>query len=327
MTSHALHWQYGSATILPTAAMLADCTFLLDGKPFSPFAHAPWMGTIRDRSIIGHLRELGGDFVGVPFGGNLPPADGPEAWRSAAQHPRVHPIHGPSGDSDWTIVHADDASVTLALDYPEFYPVSRLERTIAARPDTPALDFTLVVHARHAAEMAIGLHPMFRMPEQQGDLVLSADFAFGLTHPRQTAAGQGQEFGDLSAVPQGDSTVDLTRPPLTEPNLNVQLCGMRGSISGYYTTENAGFVLDWDRALLPSLQIWHTDRGIDGPPWNVQYRGLGLEPIAAAFDFPNAVSVGPNPINARGVATAVSIHPETPLVIRHSILAFTGAAP
>lgn len=327
MSGHILTWRYGSAKVLETAAMLAQCTFLLDGRPFSPFACAPWMGTVTDRSIIGHLRELGGDFVGVPFGGNIAPTEGPADWAALMHHPRSHPIHGPSGDSDWTVVHANDTAITLALDYPATSAVRRLERTIAARPDAPALDFSLTIHARRPADIAIGLHPIFRLPEGPGDLLLSVDFAFGLTHPRQTAPGQKQEFSDLAAVPQGEAMVDLSRPPLGQPNLNVQLCGMRGPLTAYYTRENAGIILDWDREQLPSLQIWHTDRGIDGPPWHGQYRGLGLEPIAAAFDFPNDVSVAPNPISQRGVATSVSIHPDAPLVIRHSVSSFTGAAP
>ena len=42
--SHKLRWSHGEATILSTAAMLADATFLVDGKPFKPFARAPWLG-------------------------------------------------------------------------------------------------------------------------------------------------------------------------------------------------------------------------------------------------------------------------------------------
>jgi hypothetical protein len=327
MSEYTLTWRYGLAKVLDTAAMLAECTFLMDGRSFSPFGRAPWMGSVQDRSIVGHLRELGGDFVGVPFGGNPAPSDGPMLWSGAAQHPRSHPIHGPSADSDWTIVSAGNHSITFALEYTGNTPVHYLERTISVRPDAPALDFTLVIYARRAADIALGLHPIFRLPEKAGDLVVSAEFSFGLTHPRHTAQGQDQEFSDLASVPQGHGTVDLSRPPLLQPNLNVQLCGIRGPITAHYVRENAGIVLDWDRALLPSLQIWHTDRGIDGPPWHGQFRGLGLEPIAAAFDFPSDVSIAPNPINRRGIATAVSINPNAPLTIRHSVSAFAGAAP
>jgi galactose mutarotase-like enzyme len=306
--------------------MLADCTFRLAGRSFSPFARAPWLGTVQDLSIIGHLRELGGDFVGIPFGGSGPVPGVPAEWAAVINHPSMHPIHGLAGDADWTIVRASGTSITLSLDYPDASPVARLERTIAARIDAPALDFTLAIHARRAASISVGLHPIFRLPEHRGELTLSADFAFGLVHPRQVAPGARQEFADLAFVPQGDGTVNLSQPPLDQPNLNVQLCGMRGPIRALYNKEGAGIELDWDRALLPSLQIWHTDRGISGPPWHGRYRGLGLEPIAAAFDLPDPVSTAPNPINQRGVATAISIRPQQPLIISHSVTAITASA-
>jgi hypothetical protein len=324
VAAHKLVWSHGEAIVLATAAMLADCRFDLPNGPFSPFAKAPWMGTIEDRSIIGHLRELGGDFVGVPFGSGGQAGYAPPEWADLTIHPPVRPIHGPSGDEDWTVVEATPSAITLALDYPDASPVARLERVISARPDAPALDFVLRIYARRPAAISVGLHPIMRLPERSGGLTLSADFAFGLTHPFQTAPGQTQEFSDLPAVPQGDHIVDLAHPPISQPNLNVQLCGMRGPIRAVYTEEGAGIVLDWDRTLLPSLQIWHTDRGAKGPPWHGRYRGLGLEPIAAAFDLNDAVSTAPNPINARGVATAIHIRPDAPVTIRHSVTAFSS---
>ena len=65
-----------------------------------------------------------------------------------------------------------------------------------------------------------------------------------------------------------------------------------------------------------------TDRGIGGPPWYNQFRAVGLEPIASAFDLATEVSAAANPINARGVATAINLDPAAPLEIRHSIRAF-----
>ena len=79
--------------------------------------------------------------------------------------------------------------------------------------------------------------------------------------------------------------------------------------------EGVGLEIDWDRNLLPSLQIWHTDGGISGAPWHNAYRGIGLEPVAS-------VSCAPNPINARGVATAIQIDPLDSVTIRHSFRAF-----
>lgn len=308
--------------MLSTAAMLADCRFDLPNGPFSPFAKAPWLGTVHDPAIIGHLRELGGDFVCVPFGSGGHQGYAPPDWAALMTGPPYRPIHGPAADSDWTIVSADASSITLTLDYPESSPVLRLERVITVRAGTPALDFTLTIHARRDADISVGLHPIMRLPERAGGLELSADFAFGLLHPTQTGPGMAQDFTSLSKVPWENTSLDLSHVPVATPNINVQLCGMKGPLTAIYTDEGAGIILDWDRSLLPSLQIWHTDRGIAGKPWNGEYRGIGLEPIAAAFDLNDAVSTHPNPINRRGVATAIRLSPDYPTVIRHSVEAF-----
>ncbi|MEO5807454.1 hypothetical protein [Devosia sp.] len=323
MSEHRLTWAHGEAVVLTTAAVLADCRFDVSGKSFRPFARAPWMGTITDRSIIGHLRELGGDFVCVPMGSGGPAPDAPPQWASLMDRPSDWPVHGPAADEEWTVVAAGSSAVTLALDYPNTSPVRRLERTVAARADAPALDLTLTIFARRAASISVGLHPIFRLPEQAGRLRLEADFDFGLVHPRQVAGEQ--EFSSLAAVPQGGGLVDLSHPPLgAQKNLNVQLCGMRSAVRATWLDEGCGIVLDWDRAQLPSLQIWHTDRGMEGAPWHGQYRGLGLEPIAAAFDLNDAISTGANPINQRGVATAIDLDPQKPTIIRHSVAAFSS---
>jgi hypothetical protein len=319
MTAHRLSWTHGNATVLTTAAMLADCRFDLGQTSFSPFAKAPWMGTLADRAISGHLRELGGDFVCLPFGMGRAMPNAPADWVPLLTHADPGPIHGPASDLDWTVQAANDIAITLTLDYPGTSPVLRVERTIAVRPDAPALDFTFRIFARHRAAISTGLHPILRLPDLPGRLHLSAEFDFGMVHPGYG----GQVFDRLGAIPRPSGTVDLSRVPLDpRSDLNVQLCGMRSPLRATYPDEGAEVELDWDRSLLPSLQIWHTDGGIKAPPFGGIYRGIGLEPVASAFDLGADVSCGPNPINARGIATQIQIDPAAPVTIRHSIRAF-----
>jgi hypothetical protein len=323
MDSHRLRWAHGEATVLATAAMLADCTFFLPGGPFKPFARAPWLGTVDDKAIEGHLRVLAGDFVGLPFGTSRELKDAPAAWASLHSPAATMPIHGWAADLDWTFVGGDDRSVTLSLSYPADSPVDRIERVISTRDDGPALDFTMRVFAKSRAATSLGLHPNFRLPETPGRLELKADFAFGLTHPGQTPPGTPHEFSSLAAVPKGTETVDMSHVPLSpRTDKNVMLCGMKGPLTATWLDEGAGIVLDWDRALIPSLMIWHTDGGNGGKPWNHQFRAVGLEPIASAFDLHTDISAGPNPINARGVKTSVDIDPARPLEVWHSVRAF-----
>ena len=98
---------------------------------------------------------------------------------------------------------------------------------------------------------------------------------------------------------------------------------MLGPLRAVYLDDGVGLEIDWDRNLLPSLQIWHTDGGISGAPWHNAFRGIGLEPVASAFDLDSSVSCAPNPINARGVATAIQIDPVAPVTIRHIFQAFS----
>ena len=324
-SSHNLRWSHGEATIVTTSAMLTDATFRLPNGPFKPFARAPWVGTVDDPSIVGHLRVLAGDFVGLPFGTGGRQAPNLPEWSALMTQSPKGTIHGPVAHEEWTIVSGDDRTVTLALDYEPHSAVRRVERTITAREGSPALDFSMRIFARHKATMSAGLHPNFRLPENPGRLELKLDFQFGLTHPGQTAVGDSQEFSSLSSVPRNGERVDMSHIPLSpRTDKNVLLCGATGPLTGIYLDEGAGFELDWDRDLLPSLMIWHTDGGIGGEPWNNQFRAVGLEPLASAFDLHTDVSSGPNPINKRGIRTSIDIDPAKPLEVKHSIRAFVA---
>ncbi len=323
MKSHDLIWTHGQARVLTTAAMLADCTFQLSRGPFAPFARAPWMGTVTDHAISGHLRQLGGDFVCLPFGRARAVPDAPADWAKVLTVNDPGMIHGPAADAEWTVDSATAHSIALSLPYPETSPVARLTRTIAAREHAPTLDLSLTIHARQAASVSVGLHPILRLPDQPGRLHLSADFAFGLTHPGQTPTGVTQDFATLSQVPRLGGAIDMSHVPLLpQTDLNLQLCGMRGPLTATYLDEDAGLIIDWDRSLLPSLQIWHTDRGIGGAPWHNQFRGIGLEPVCGAFDLGDWAATSANPIAARGVPTALAITPDWPTIIRYSLAAF-----
>ena len=313
MTAHTLTWPHGTFKILPTAAILAEGHFLLNGTPFAPFARAPWLGDDLAPAITGHLRVLGGDFPCLPFGiGRNMTTTAPD-WSAVLKGPTQGPIHGPAAEQDWTVTDATDSAISLTLTYPEDSPVHHVQRTITARPNAPALDFTFTIHARRKTQISAGLHPILRLPDQPGRLHLQAQFQFGLTHPAYGA----KPFQTLAEI-------GLDHVPLhPRRDLNAQLCGITTPLHAIYVDEHAGLTLDWDRRLLPSLQIWHTDRGIPGPPWHNAYRGIGVEPIASAFDLHTDVSTAPNPISARGVATCLHIDPAKPTTLRHSITAFS----
>ena len=247
MGEYVLKWPFGEARILTTAAMLAECQFLLPNGRFSPFAKAPWMGRVTDPAISGHLRELGGDFVCLPFGNGRKMASAPPDWAPLLNDEADGIVHGPAADREWQVMSASDDAIALALDYPDASPVLRVERRISVRRDAPALDFEFRIFSRQKAALPVGLHPIFRLPDLPGRLQLSGEFDFALSHPGYG----GQEFQSLAAVPIPGGVVDLSLVPLpVMTDLNVQLCGMRGPLRAIYLDEGAGIELDWERTSL-----------------------------------------------------------------------------
>jgi hypothetical protein len=305
--------------------MLLGARFERAGAVVEPFARAPWP---RDpaRGRPAHLDVLGGEFAAVPFGSAGLPGDAGGGW--AALGPAEPPAlpHGFAANADWTVLAADDRSIRLACDDPVDPVVRRLERTVALRTGDPGIDVELVVHARRPGAAPIGLHPVLRLPDAPASLALEVPFDVGFTYPGTVPPGAGaalpgQRFSSLDAVPGPAGPVDLSRLPLDRPVEDVLLLtGVRGPVVARFGDDGTGVVLDWDRTVLPSVLLWISDRALGGDPWEHRYRGLGVEPVAAAFDLPPAVSAAPNPLAAAGVPTAVRLEPGRPLVVRSSIV-------
>lgn len=317
------------ATVSPLAAMVVDGVFLVGDREHRPLARAPWIGEPGLDEHPGHLRILGGDFVGLPFGASGEPAGLDPEWRGLIPAVAPEPPHGRAAEEEWEVVDLSPSRVRLVLDYPADSPIERVERTIAVREDAPALDFELVVRARRAAEVSLALHPILRLPAEPRALSIEVPFGRGFTYPGRIDPGAGptapwREFSRLDAVPArpstpGGASVDLSRVPLEWPvQDNVLLADVTGPVVATYSDTGTRVTIDWDRAVLPHVMVWLSDGVIDEEPWRGRYRGLGVEPLAAAFDFADAVSTAPNPLTERGVRTAVRLDPQQPLVVRHS---------
>lgn len=321
------------ASVSPTSAMLVDAEFTVDGRARRPFARAPWVGS-DPANQPGHLRVLGAEFVAVPFGSAPIPDDLDASWPSATT-PSLP--HGLAADADWMITEATPERVTLTLAYPDSDDLVGLTRTIALRTDEAAIDFTLTLHARRDTRVAVGLHPILRLPERARDLHLDVSFARGYTYPGTVWPGAGpttpaRTFERLDAIPAQDATIpdltttDFSRLPLSDAadptGLTedvVLLAGVSSSLEARFLDDGTRLTLDWDRSVIPSLMLWLSDRALQEEPWLGRYRGLGVEPIAAAFDFDNTVSVGDNPLTRDGFATSVALDADTPLTLHYSV--------
>jgi len=330
MPTVTLEWPHGRLSALSTGAMVASLEFVLpSGRPFRPFARAPWVEAgERDTGLAPHLQVLGAEFACVPFGVGGPLAEIAPEWRALDVAAVNDPPHGPAANAEWALEAETATALRFGLDYPEGHPVRRLTRSIAVDPAAAAVDFSLTIAARRAGRISVGLHPILTLAMPDESLAITADFDFGLTYPAAVPGGAmltaiGRTFDRLAAVPAaGGGTVDLSRLPKPRPAEDVvQLCGMRGPVEIAFRDARARLAVDWDRVLLPSCQLWIGDRALTSPPWNGGYRGLGIEPNAAAFDLADAVSSADNPISARGVATTVALDPDRPVEIRYRLAA------
>jgi hypothetical protein len=320
--SDAVHIEtaFARGTVYPTAALFTDIEFKLpSGRWVQPMATAPW-GEVLDPAIPGHLRRLGGEFFCLPFGGGGTVRDPVAGWESLTTAPVNEPMHGPAANQDWAIVEKNSHSVRLSLELPDDDVLSRLERCIALGTDRPFARSTVTLETRNNGRIPVAFHPILRLPENLSRLELSADFAQGFTYPAliepdRMACEPGQTFAELRHVPKRrGGSFDLSRLPLGQRVDDVVLlAGMKGSIRGTFLDDGYALTVDWPRHLLPHCLVWIHDRGIDVPPWNGSYRGIGIEPLAAAFDAPWAVSLGENPLTRAGFPTALTVSRGKPI--------------
>ncbi|MDQ7876529.1 hypothetical protein Q9R08_00925 [Microbacterium sp. QXD-8] len=322
-----LRWSHGELRISPTAAMLLDARLRTPTGWMSPFAAPHWDRDDPDvAGLAGHIRMLGGEFVCLPFGSAPLPADAAPGWLEAAGGDAIDapsPPHGASADRDWQVVGRVPSRVVLALDLPEPDPVCRIERSISGIDGEAAIRFGLRIHARRAHRTSLGLHPIFRMPRSGETLTIDADFARGRTHPALVEGGSGlippdTAFSSLTDV----GGIDVSTLPFAEEAEEVlQLLDVEPPVRLRWSNGDE-VALDWPREHLPSVLLWCSDRRLTGAPWNGRYRGLGVEPIASAFDLPPTVSVAGNPLAQAGHATSLALDPRVPFAIEYRITAF-----
>jgi hypothetical protein len=331
MSAHPITWSHGRAEVLTTAAMLSHCEFVLEDREFSPFARAPWpAGDVPE--LPGHLRVLGAEFVCLPFGEGGPTTRTADGWESIGSAPPNSPGHGLPADAEWEVIDEREGGVSLRLLYPNEHDIVWLERHIDGIPGVPGLAFSLKGKARRPLRTSVGVHPILRLPAMPQSLEIATRFSFGMTYPAdlvigRTRAARGGLFSDLTAVPLSadrfpGQTEDFSRLPFSEPTEDVvQLCGVSEPILIRYVEEGMSVTIDWDRKLLPSAQLWISDRALTDVPWNGIYRGLGVELIASAFDLADDVSTHDNPISQRGVPTSIDMSPSRPLSVAYRIVA------
>jgi hypothetical protein len=319
MSAWPLNWSHGQGWVESLGGMLGPVHFQLpDGRRIQPFAVFPWAEEALPSGqtpLSGLISRGRGEWPCVPFGLNA----NPEAlgWQ--------HPIHGESAHGLWMRVDTGDDPSSLHLRYrcSADGPVELLERHIRGVAGEARIDCRLTVQVRRPCTLPIGLHPTLRLPSQTGALVLHPGrFAFALSYPHEVEPGAdilmpNQMFLDLGEAPRNDGgSVDLRAYPLAENTESlVQLCGLDGQIGMTNAEEAYRFDLSWDARQLPSCLLWISNAGRRDWPWSRRHYAIGIEPVCSAFDLGVSASVAENAIARSGIPTALSLHPDRPLII------------
>jgi len=336
--SWRLEWAHGSLAVHAMGGMLGDVTLKRGSNSIRPFYEASWLSDgISDASagqpgLLGHMRS---EFPCVPFGVPYVPEAVVESWQpsfAAPEPDRDDPLdasddllHGYCCVNEWTLVRQADHEIGIALEYPATSSIARVTRVIRADPNGPAIDVTLTVESRRKTRRPLGLHPNLALPSIAGALqIIPGSFDFGVVHPGGpepgvSRAAPGAIFDTLDKVPlHAGGTAAFDRLPFAHDTEEIiQLCGVDGSVVLTDEEARVAYRLTWDASVLPSLLLWISNRGRTYSPWNSRNLCLGVEPIAGAFELGCHAALADNPINERGVPTAVPIDPMQPVDIAY----------
>lgn len=309
-----------TATVQPRGAM-TTAIFDLGDLQVSPLHIAPWLPNDND-SLLGRLR---GDFPCIPFG--MAPRDMspfPEAWRNLETGTTTYP-HGYSSNADWTTAHVADDTAEFELLYPEDEAVAHVRRRVTC--NTSEVRFEDSFSVRRPVTLPLGIHPILSLPTKPGSARLhlpACETLLTLPVPTEPTSilTPNSRFADPTAAPRAaGGTLDLTRLPLAEATEELVLLANVTNPTVTLVCPEQGYQvsIDWETNLLKHCMLWISNQGRSYEPWNGRNLCLGVEPVTAAFDLGETMSAAPNPLNSRGIQTAIDATPGEEYVISHVV--------
>ncbi|WP_233857688.1 hypothetical protein [Paraburkholderia sp. HD33-4] len=280
-----LKWKHGEAEVQSLGGMLAPVRFDLgSGRSVSPMQVA-WED---DGSQVGLMRALRGEWPCLPFGMVDAPANLPaELARHKADDGWVH---GYGANHMWESVEQGDHSLTLRITYPKDSAIERLERTIEADPDAPALKVSLTVFARRDAVLPFALHPTFAVPVS-GVEILACPFEAIHTYPVPQEPGvsrviPNRSVASLQRIPTTQGPMDATCLPMVDKTEELlQIAGCEPPFVLRYVEQQADVFLDWNAEELPDALLWISNGGRAHKPWSGHHYAVGVEPANSFYDL------------------------------------------
>lgn len=328
-TLHIVHgqpsWSFRSshvhAHLSKLGGQLGPVAFRLSHRLVTPFSVAPWAEEKLAPDTPGLLRALRGDFFCAPFGGNTTP------WRG-----EKHPPHGEPANVAWQLRSFERSADRLTLH-------AKLHTSV--RPGTIDKFITLVegqpvIYQRHVVSargpMPVGHHAMIKFPEAPGSGIVSTSrFVAARVFPDAFESPEnrgyqslqpGATFRSLERAPLlNGGTTDLTRYP-----------ARRGFEDLVMLTADAKLPFAWNAVTFPAERyawfalrdprvlrhtiLWISNGGRHYPPWSGRHVSvMGIEDVTGYFHYGLAESAKPNPLNRRGIPTALMLNPKKPAAI------------
>ncbi len=333
---HQLRGAFGQLDLQPEGGMIGPAVFDVPGVGrVEPLTCPNWRNRAGAEELLPLIRNLSGDFVCAPYGAPQASGDLPSDWLKGADANIEEDrwFHGYPANSQWEINadnEGDDAATraTMTCRPAAPHPFGEVSRTVSLLPDGPGYAVELSIIARHDVTFPLSLHPCFLLPHEPGSLRLEIPQAGeGWTYPLPVVPDHApivpdQRFDSLRAVPRIEGGFnDLTLlPPSEQCEILLQVPAPAGLVRLIY--EQAGYAVrfTYDAQLLPSVVIWISNRGREEFPFDGQFRTLGIEAVAGAFDLGPAVSASAmNPIAREGVATCITLQAGEALTMRSTI--------
>lgn len=304
---------------------MGPVTFRLGARTVAPFSVAPWAEEKLPADMPVLLKALRGDFFCAPFGGNGVP------WRG-----EKHPPHGETANGTWRLKAFEAAAGRVTLH-------ARLE--LGVRPGVADKFLTLIeghtaVYQRHVlaahGPISVGHHAMLKFPEAEGSgVVTTSRFVRAQVLPElferpenygYSALKTAAEFKGLDRVPlaHGGET-DVSRYPARKGFDDLVMLTADPKLQLAWTTvtfpaERYVYFALRDPRVLRHTILWLSNGGRHYAPWNGRHTGvMGIEDTTSYFHFGLAESAAANPLNRKGIPTAVTLHPKRPLDVRYIV--------
>ncbi len=321
-------WLFASdkvdAAITELGGHLAPVHFHLGRKIIAPFSIAPWAEEKLAPGTPQLLKSLRGDFFCAPFGGSE------SLYRGEA-----HPPHGESANAKWQFegLEKDKSATRLHLSLRTKIRRGRVDKFIGLCTGQTAL-YCRHVLSGMTGPMNFGHHAMLRFPEPEGSGRISTSrLRFGQVYPalfEDPAKGgysslkKGALFSRLDRVPAADgSTADLSSYPARRGFEDLVMFTHQDTDDFAWTAvafPEQGYV--WfslkDPRVLQSSIFWHSNGGRHYAPWSSRHVNvLGLEDVTSYFHGGLKESAERNPVNRRGIKTALQLSPTEPLEVNY----------